>query len=85
MVIIFSKTLEKKKGVNDVRSKNIERRPVRESLLFEFHIIKAKDSMINSKCQCSCYSKCQHRGVKQEGPGFKPVFFLPKAEVSPAI
>ncbi|XP_030603270.1 protein FAM53B-like isoform X1 [Archocentrus centrarchus] len=26
MVIIFSKTLEKKKGVNDVRSKNIERR-----------------------------------------------------------
>ncbi|CAG05069.1 unnamed protein product [Tetraodon nigroviridis] len=30
MVIIFLKTLEKKKGVSDVRSKNIERQLVRK-------------------------------------------------------
>lgn len=31
MVIIYLKTLEKKKGVSDVRSKNIERQLVRKT------------------------------------------------------
>lgn len=36
MVIIFLKTLEKKKGVDDVRPKSTERRLVRPETLLEF-------------------------------------------------
>lgn len=36
MVIIFLKTLEKKKGVDDVRPRSTERRLVRPDTLFEF-------------------------------------------------
>lgn len=36
MVIIFLKTLEKKKGVDDVRPESTERRLVRPGTLFEF-------------------------------------------------
>lgn len=38
MVIIFLKTLEKKKGVDDVRPKSTERRLVRPETLFEFDL-----------------------------------------------
>ncbi|KAM4591353.1 protein FAM53B-like [Odontesthes bonariensis] len=41
MVIIFSKTLEKKKGVNDVTSKSIERRPT------EFHIMSRGTTLLS--------------------------------------
>uniref|UniRef100_A0A3B4F3D1 Protein FAM53B-like n=1 Tax=Pundamilia nyererei TaxID=303518 RepID=A0A3B4F3D1_9CICH len=37
MVIVFSQTLEKKKAANDVTSKSIERRLVRETLRFDFN------------------------------------------------
>lgn len=53
MVIIFLKTLEKKKGVSDVRSKNIERQLVRKTENKAKSAVSHRDFMINLRSTCT--------------------------------
>lgn len=70
MVIIFLKTLEKKKGVSDVRSKNIERQLVRtgrcRGSLPNFMITHMLCFYYDINVNYYVYNK--HRTVEIEGP-----------------